>query len=331
MTTLLKPRAVPINAQVAVVSPASTPQPERVERGLAALRSMGFAPQPGEHILTRGPLYFAGTPAMRLRDLHHAFANDEARAIFSTRGGYGSNYLLDGLDLDLIAECAKPLIGYSDLTAVHLWLLDQLQLPAFHGPMLSADFASENGVHLASLRAALAGEPYTVGEAEGLRTLHPGRARGTLYGGCLSILVALLGTPFEPQTEGKLLFLEDVNAKPYQIDRMLWQLRQAGKLEGVRGIVFGEMLECVSPGAPPELLDEVILRSFADFTGPIAIGLRSGHVSRQNVTLTLGVDAELTALEEARLHLIEPAVKVQGTGNRDQGSGFNAPKPKEER
>ncbi|MGA3080635.1 MAG: LD-carboxypeptidase [Terracidiphilus sp.] len=336
MTTLLKPRAVPIDAQVAVVSPASTPQPERVERGLAALRSLGFAPRPSEHILTRGPLYFAGTPAMRLRDLHHAFANDEARAIFSTRGGYGANYLLDGLDLDLIAECAKPLIGYSDLTAVHLWLLDQLQLPAFHGPMLSADFARPNtelaaSVHLPSLRAALAGEPYTVGEAEGLRTLHPGRARGTLYGGCLSILVAMLGTPFEPQTEGKLLFLEDVNAKPYQIDRMVWQLRQAGKLEGVRGIVFGEMLDCISPGAPPELLDEVILRSFADFTGPIAIGLRSGHVSRQNVTLTLGVEAELTVEKEARLHLIEPAVKVQGTGNRDQGSGFSAPKPKEER
>jgi len=247
---------------------------------------------------------------MRLRDLHHAFANDEVRAIFSTRGGYCSNYLLDGLDLDLIAESAKPLIGYSDLTAVHLFLLDEVRLPAFHGPMLSADFAREDGVHLASLQAALAGEPYTVGAAEGLRTLHPGRAHGTLYGGCLSILVALLGTPYEPQTEGKLLFLEDVSAKPYQIDRMLWQLKEAGKLEGVRGIVFGEMLDCVSPGAPPELLDEVILRSFEDFTGPIAIGLRSGHVSRQNVTLTLGVEAELSVQEEARLHLIEPAVKA---------------------
>lgn len=310
MTALLKPKPVPSDAQVAVVSLASTPQPERMERGLAALHALGFAPQQGEHILTRGPLYFAGSPAMRLRDLHHAFANDEVRAIFSTRGGYGSNYLLDGLDLDLIAESAKPLIGYSDLTAVHLFLLDEVRLPAFHGPMLSADFAREDGVHLASLQAALAGEPYTVGAAEGLRTLHPGRAHGTLYGGCLSILVALLGTPYEPQTEGKLLFLEDVSAKPYQIDRMLWQLKEAGKLEGVRGIVFGEMLDCVSPGAPPELLDEVILRSFEDFTGPIAIGLRSGHVSRQNVTLTLGVEAELSVQEEARLHLIEPAVKA---------------------
>jgi muramoyltetrapeptide carboxypeptidase len=317
MTALLKPKAVPQDAQVAAVSLASTPQPERVELGLAALRALGYKPQAAEHILTRGPLYFAGTPAMRLRDLHHAFADDHLRAVFTTRGGYGSNYLLDGLDLDLIAESAKPLVGYSDLTAVQLWLLDEIQLPAFHGPMLSPDFAREDGIHLASLRAALGGEPYTVGAQEGLRTLHPGRARGTLYGGCLSVLVSLLGTPYEPQTEGKLLFLEDVNAKPYQIDRMLWQLRQAGKLDDVRGVIFGEMLDCVSPGAPPALLDEVILRSFEEFKGPIAIGLRSGHVSRQNVTLTFGVEAELLVQKEAQLHLIEPAVKVQGTGNRE--------------
>jgi muramoyltetrapeptide carboxypeptidase len=272
------------------------------------LRTLGYVPQSADHILTRGPLYFAGTPEMRLRDLHHAFADDEVRAIFSTRGGYGSNYLLEALDLDLIAESAKPLIGYSDLTAVQLWLLDQIELPAFHGPMVAADFAREDGVHLPSLQAALGGQPYSVGAEEGMRTLHPGRARGTLYGGCLSILVALLGTPYEPQTEGKLLFLEDLNARPYQIDRMLWQLRQAGKLDGVKGIVFGEMLDCNSPGAAPELLDEVILRVFEDFQGPIAIGLRSGHVSRSNVTLTFGVEAELQAANQSELRLLETAV-----------------------
>jgi muramoyltetrapeptide carboxypeptidase len=308
VTSLLKPPAVPNDALVAVVSPASTPNADRVERGMRALGELGYAPQAAEHVLTRGPLYFAGTPEMRLRDLHHAFADDEVRAIFSTRGGYGSNYLLDALDLDLIAESAKPFIGYSDLTAPQLWLLDQIQLPAFHGPMLSADFARDDGVHLASLQAALSGETYSVGAEEGLRTLHPGRARGILYGGCLSMLVALLGTPYEPQTEGKLLFLEDVNAKPYQIDRMLWQLGHAGKLDGVRGIVFGEMLDCISPGAAPELLDEVILRVFDKFQGPIAMGLRSGHVSRSNVTLTFGVEAELLAANQAQLNLLQPAV-----------------------
>ena len=308
MNAVLKPSAVPPDALVAVVSPASTPKADKVEEGLQALRTLGYAPQGADHILTRGPLYFAGTPEMRLRDLHHAFADDEVRAIFSSRGGYGSNYLLDALDLDLIAESAKPLIGYSDLTAVQLWLLDQINLPAFHGPMVAADFSCPDGVHLPSLQAALGGQTYSVGAAEGMRTLHPGRARGTLYGGCLSILVALLGTPYEPQTEGKLLFLEDLNAKPYQIDRMLWQLRQAGKFDGVKGIVFGEMLDCVSPGAAPELLDEVILRVFDDFPGPIAIGLRSGHVSRSNVTLTFGVEAELQAANQSVLSLLETAV-----------------------
>jgi muramoyltetrapeptide carboxypeptidase len=308
MTALLKPPAVPHDALVAVVSPASTPQADRVERGLESLRSLGYAPQAADHALTRGPLYFAGSPEMRLRDLHHAFADDEVRAIFSTRGGYGSNYLLEALDLDLIAESAKPFFGYSDLTAPQLWLLDQIQLPVFHGPMVAADFSREDGAHLPSLQSALNGQPYSVGTPEGLRTLHPGRARGTLYGGCLSILAALLGTPYEPHTEGKLLFLEDFNAKPYQVDRMLWQLRQAGKLDGVKGIVFGEMLDCLSPGAPPELLDEVILRVFDDFQGPIAIGLRSGHVSRSNVTLTFGVDAELIAANHAELNLLQSAV-----------------------
>jgi muramoyltetrapeptide carboxypeptidase len=189
-----------------------------------------------------------------------------------------------------------------------LRLLDELGLPAFHGPMVAADFYLEDGVHLPSFRAALAGEPYSLGVAEGLRVLKPGAASGVLYGGCLSILVSLLGTEWEPRTEGKLLFLEDTGAKPYQVDRMLWQLRHAGKLEGVSGIVFGEMLACASPGAAPDLLDETIASALAGFEGPIAIGLRSGHVSRQNVTLTFGVHAELKSGDDTELHLLEPAV-----------------------
>ena len=125
---------------------------------------------------------------------------------------------------------------------------------------------------------------------------------GTLYGGCLSILVSLLGTPWEPATENKLLFLEDTAVKPYQIDRMLWQLRAAGKLTGVCGIVFGEMLDCVSAGASPDLLDRTILSALDGLDIPIAIGLRSGHVSRQNVTLTFGVAAELSPRRRTHAH-----------------------------
>jgi muramoyltetrapeptide carboxypeptidase len=321
MTHLSKPPAVQPGAGISVVAPAAYANLERADHGVKRLRALGFQPRLGHHAFQKGPLYFAGTAAQRLTDLHAAFADESTSVVACLRGGYGSNYLLDGLDLDLIARHPKPLFGYSDLTGIQLRMLDQLGLPAFHGPMVAADFSSEHGVHLASLHAALAGEPYSVGAPEGLRVLKSGPAlstvRGVLYGGCLSILVSLLGTPFEPRTEGKLLFLEDTGAKPYQIDRMLWQLRQAGKLQSAKGIVFGEMLGCASPGAAPDLLDQVILRIFEDFDGPIAIGLRSGHVSRQNVTLTFGVEAELSTAEKCELRLLEPAVTKQGLGNRE--------------
>ncbi|HEV2278622.1 MAG TPA: LD-carboxypeptidase, partial [Acidobacteriaceae bacterium] len=139
--------------------------------------------------------------------------------------------------------------------------------------------------------------------------LRPGRARGTLYGGCLSLLTAALGTPYAPQTEGQLRFLEDIGAKPYQIDRMLRHLILAGKFEGVRGFIFGEMFHCVSPGADPNLVEDVILHVLADFDVPIAIDLRSGHVSGGNVTLPLGVEAELDLTGESpALRTLEPAV-----------------------
>jgi muramoyltetrapeptide carboxypeptidase len=305
---LLKPRAVPSGAGISIVAPASFAQPDRIEGGLVAMRALGFDPRVSDSALERGPLYFAGTPQQRFADLHAAFADQTTSAVMCLRGGYGSNYLLNELDLKLIAEHPKPFFAYSDLTGIQLRLLDELGLPAIHGPMLAADFYLEGGVHLPSFLAAIAGETYNVGSAEGLRALRPGTAGGILYGGCLSILVSLLGTKWEPRTEGKLLFLEDVGAKPYQVDRMLWQLRHAGKLEGVNGIIFGEMLDCVSPGAAPELLEQAILSALAGFEGPIAIGLRSGHVSRSNVTLTFGVQAELKVGEETQLNLVEPAV-----------------------
>jgi muramoyltetrapeptide carboxypeptidase len=295
-------------AGISVISPASFTKPELVDRGIERLRSLGFAPRIGANTQKRGPLFFAGTPEERLADLHSAFADPETAIVACVRGGYGSNYLLDGLDLSLIKRHPKPFFAYSDLTGIQLHLLDHLGLPVFHGPMVAADFALDDGVHLASFQSALAGKPYSVGTAEGIRTLRPGTASGILYGGCLSILVALLGTPWEPSTQGKLLFLEDTGAKPYQIDRMLWQLRASGKLDGVRGIVFGEMLDCSSPGARPDLLDNIIVQAFRDTDIPIAIGLRSGHVSHQNVTLTFGVQAELQAAPEPKLQLLQPAV-----------------------
>ncbi len=307
------PPAAPAGATAAILSPASTPQAERVERGMAALASLDFAATLAPHALTRGPLYFAGTVQQRLDDLHAAFANEDVHVLFATRGGYGANHLLDGLDLNRIAAHPKPFFGYSDLTALQIALQHAIGLPSFHGPMISPDFARPDGVHLASLRAALAGDTYSVGPAEGLRLLRPGNhahpVRGTLYGGCLSILTALIGTPWEPAPpRGAILFLEDVSARPYQVHRMLWQLRQADLLDEVSAIVFGEMLDCASPGAPTDLLESSILSALEDFGGPIAFGLRSGHVSGPNVTLTLGVAAELRPGAHPTLHLLEPAV-----------------------
>lgn len=307
--TLMSLSPIEAGAGVSVISPASFAIPDRVDRGMERLRALGYSPSLGANTQARGPLFFAGTPEQRLQDLHAAFDDPETTFVAAVRGGYGSNYLLDAVDLGLVERHPKPLLAYSDMTGLQLHLLDQLGLPAFHGPMVAADFYLEDGVHLESLQSALAGRPYTVGAAEGLRTLKSGAATGTLYGGCLSILASLIGTSWEPSTEDKLLFIEDVGAKPYQVDRMLWQMRQAGKLNAVRGIIFGEMLDCTSPGAPANLLEDSILSALDGLDIPIAIGLRSGHVSRQNVTLIFGIEAELRAGDEAELALLEPAVK----------------------
>ena len=307
--TVLKPPAVLPGARIAVVAPASSADRERIAKGIEALRTLGYDAVAAEHLYGKHPPYFSAAPADRLADLHRAFADPSVAAVMCARGGYGSNYLLAGLDLDLIRAHPKPFLAYSDMTVLQTWLLDQIGLVALHGPMAAADFAVENGVHLPSLEAAISGNLVQADAEQGLRVLRPGRARGVIYGGCLSLLTSELGTPYAPQTEGKLLFLEDQGEKPYRIDRMLRQMILAGKFEGVLGFLFGEMLSCDSGGAHPGLLDEVILGVLADFDVPIAIGLRSGHVSGGNVTLPLGIEAELILdSSEPLLRYLEPAV-----------------------
>jgi muramoyltetrapeptide carboxypeptidase len=284
--------------RLAVVAPASNADPEKVERGVERLRALGHIVTLMPHALSQTWPYFAATPEQRLADLHGAFADPEVDAVICMRGGYGTNYLLDDLDLELLRRNRKPFIGYSDHTAIATWMFDQAGIPVLHGPMVAADFSRNDGVDLMSFAGALSGEAYRLDDESGLRVLRPGTARGILYGGCLSLLTASLGTRFAAQTEGKLLFLEDLGEKPYQIDRMLRHLQLAGKLESVTGIIFGEMLDCASPGAPADLIERVILTVLDWFPGPIAYGLRSGHVSRSNVTLPFGVEAELVANEQ---------------------------------
>ena len=319
----LKPRAVRqpsvegLAPHVRIVAPASSAQEQRLADGAAALLARGYRVSFGEHARGHYAPYFAASIESRVADLHAAFADPVIDIIMCTRGGYGSNYLLDRLDLDLIRRHPKPFFAYSDLTAVQTWLMDQVGLVAFHGPMLAADFHRAGGVDQPSFEAALGGNMVTCNASHGLRTMRPGRAAGTLYGGCLTLLTAALGTPYAPQTEGKLLFLEDVGTKPYQVDRMLRQLQQAGKLERVPGIVFGEMLDCHSHGIDPRaemrLLEAAILGALdsgrpGGFEGPVAIGLRSGHVAGANITLPLNIEAELLLEGEPTLRTLEPAV-----------------------
>ena len=279
-----------------------------------SLRALGLQPELGANALARYGQYSAGTPEQRLEDLHAAFADDSVKAIICNRGGYGSAEMLPGLDLSLIERNPKIFVACSDITSLETYIHDQTGLVVFHGPMAAGDFARPNGVDAVSWQAALSQEnPWQVGPEGGLRTLKAGRAQGKFYGGCLSMMVASLGTPYEIQTAGTILFLEDIGVKPYQIDRMLLQLRLAGKLTEVRGIVFGPMRDCVQPGNADELLDAVLLRVLDDFPGPVAIGLRSGHVLERNITVPIGVESELDLTNAPMLRFQPSVVCKQGS------------------
>jgi len=306
----IKPRALRAGDTVGIVAPASHIKRDLLEAGCAALRRLGYVPFYFESILEQ-ELYFAGSAERRTRELEEVFERDEVRAILCARGGYGANYLITRLDPAKVMSHPKIFVGYSDITTLLTYFADSLGLVTFHGPMVTKDFALEDGVDLASWQAALEGaEAWEVGSASdsGVEGLVDGSAEGVLYGGCLSLLVASLGTPHEIKTPGTILFLEDVNARPYQIDRMLMQLKLGGKLNGVNGIVFGEMLDCVQTKDQGYTLQQVILRIVGDLGIPVAFGLRSGHVTRKNITLPIGVRAELSVSGgEVRLKILEAA------------------------
>jgi muramoyltetrapeptide carboxypeptidase len=299
-------------AKLAVVSPASTPKRELVERGLAELEAMGYRVALGAHALDSGPLYYAGTLRHRLKDLHAAFADSTVDGIICTRGGWGSAELLPHLDAKLIRANPKAFIGYSDHTSLHSWLQNEAGLATFYAPMVAADFARDEGVDPASWRHTFDGSgDWSLGTADGLRVLRPGIAEGELRGGCISILAAALGTPYAPVLRDSVLFLEDIGTKPYQWDRLLLHLQYAGRLEGVRGIVFGDMNQCVGP-EEQGLLERALLHGLRGFEGPVAIGLRCGHVSAPNLTLPLGVQVRLDLSDAAhpQIHFLEAAVKA---------------------
>lgn len=307
---LVKPPALRPGDTIGIVAPASNVNQADLEAGCEALRRAGYRPFYFDSILDRD-LYFGGSLQRRVRELEDMFTRDDVRAIVCARGGYGANYLLPELDIKKISANPKIFLGYSDITCLLTYFLDAAGLVTFHGPMVSKDWNHANGIDLASWLSALSNTAaWGVPVNESVRALTEGEAEGTLYGGCLSILVASLGTPYEIKTEGTILFLEDIAAKPYQIDRMLMQLKLSGHLSGVRGIVFGEMLDCQQSKDQDYTLQEVIKRIVGDLGIPVAYGLKSGHVTSNNITLPFGMTARLQVQgSRVVLKILEAAVK----------------------
>ncbi len=287
-------RALGAQSAVGVVSLASCVEASALQAGCGALRALS-----GWHVET-SPIAleregdFAGTPTSRAAALIEMWNRDDVDAILCARGGYGSNYLLPLLDFAALAASPKVFVGYSDNTSL-LLALDCAGIVTFHGPMVASDFATGRADE-SSFLAALSGAPLDVAFSLGSSTVQPlalGEAHAPITGGCLSVVVASLGTPWEIETFGKILFLEDVNEKPYRIDRMLMHLLLAGKFDGVRGIIFGVMLGCSPASAEEETLPQMIRRILGGLGVPIVIGFPSGHVESGNITLPFGVPAVL--------------------------------------
>jgi len=289
------------------IVPATSPiQKDTLDAGCKSLGQAGYRSFFLPSILDSG-LCFAGSAQRRARQLEEMFVRDEGKAIVCARGGYGSNHLLSELDLKNIIEHPKIFMGYSDATTLLTWFANAAQMITFHGPMLAKDFGRPDGIDVASWQAATSGRPEWEVPCDSATAILPGMAEGILYGGCLSMLAASLGTPYAIRTEDTILFLEDVNVKPYQVDRMLMQLKLAGKLEQVRGIIFGEMPDYASTPEEAQKLQEAVKRLTGDLGIPVAFGLRSGHVSRSNIALPLGVRARLKVDRKVALTVLEAA------------------------
>lgn len=298
----VRPAAVRAGDTVGIIAPSGIIDSDALEAGCAWLTRKGLQPFYLSSILDRDR-YFAGSARRRLDELHEMFSRPEVKAIICARGGYGCNYLLPDLDLELIRANPKIFCGASDVTTLLTYLCDRAGMVTFHGPMLNVDVRPD-GVDEESWSAAfMSGEVYLRKfGADEVQTLVSGSAEGMLYGGCLSILCASLGTPYEIDTRGTILFLEDLAEPAFRIDRMLMQLKLGGKFDAVRGVIFGEMLNCAR-NVQNYTLQQVVLRIVGDLGIPVAYGLKSGHVSRAAFTLPFGVDAQFSAAETVTLTL----------------------------
>lgn len=305
--SLVKPPALKPGDGVSLITPSTfVVNPETRQQAERIITALGLKPKFGANTGKRWG-YLGGTVEERVADLHAAFRDPETKAVFCVRGGYGAAMLLDRLDFNLFRRHPKILLGYSDITALHLAIHQTARLVTLHGPTVLDPFNNFTFDHLkrALFEARPLGELKNPPEANPLRPLHPvrtlrpGQVTGPLIGGNLTLISTTMGTPWEIQTEGKILFLEDVSEQPYSMDRMLTQLRLAGKFRGIRGLVLGECHECrprefrpafESTLSLPEVYDHVL----ADLEVPVVSGLVFGHTEDQ-FPLPLGVNATLDA------------------------------------
>jgi muramoyltetrapeptide carboxypeptidase len=281
--------------QIAIVSPASAFAREEFDAGVAELRRLGFVPVYDETVFAREAGYLAGTAESRAGAFLRYWRDPDVRALIATRGGYGSVQVVPFLDRNVIRATPKLFIGYSDNTSILSWLTCQCGIPALHGPMLDRRLSLGTAAYDEHSFIALAGgEPGITLAPEGVDVFQPGETVGPLYGGTLTTLVSSLGTPyaFDPP-DRSILFIEDVNERPYRLDRMLTQLRLSGVLERAAGLIFGDMRSCDEPDGRVTAR-AVIQRLTKDVKGPVVYGFPSGHSSGPCWTLPLGVAVRLT-------------------------------------
>jgi muramoyltetrapeptide carboxypeptidase len=300
-----KPPALRPGDTVGVVATSAPVEREYLERGVGVLASMGYRVKVSDRALDRTGI-FAGSNHDRACELNAFFADPAVKAIFGARGGYGCGRLLPLVDFGAIARAPKIFLGFSDATFLLNAMVDRARTVAFHGPMVAMDFA--NGLthrsidHLARL---LGGETREF-ELEAHEALRPGTSEGELVGGCLSVVVAMLATPFAPRFDGRILFLEDTGEKAYRVDRMLVQLRQAGVFERVAGVVFGAIRPVEGSEQERGRIAEFVAEETEGVSCPVLFGIEAGH-GTENLTLPLGVRAKIES-SRRRLVISEPAV-----------------------
>lgn len=304
-----KPRALKVGSVLAVFGPASPADAQNTEAGMRELSRLGFASASWN--ASAPDSYFAAPAGKRRAEFLSRLADPAVQGLIALRGGYGSNYLLEDLSSKKLGP-PKCVVGFSDITSLQIFLWERCRWVSFYGPMVAAGLAfgagAAGGYDEASFRRAVT--ETRSGWSLDLQgeTIVAGKAEGRVLGGCLTLLETAIGTPWEPNTHGAILILEDRGMKPWQVDRALMHLRQAGKLEHVRGIVLGDFPECEPPVAGSWSVAGVCRRILGSLGVPVVWGAPIGHTPRPILTIPLGVKARLNARGAGLLEFLEPAV-----------------------